>query len=194
MQIAVLSGREAEAESRNEELQHIIRCAKFAASPAQPESAPSPMRRFSAAASRGIRSVRFSLLQTSRPGDICITLLPQLTSLETLVHRWEEAHQAPGRALVCPQESRGHTEHQARSGGRPLQRPVRVEMPEGRTPPCQPRPLGVVRPSEIPHCFRSMMIRVKVGGKVGGQSSAPVGARPIAISSAAVSPPGRGGC
>ena len=47
MQIVVLSGKVADAEARNEELQHAIRCAKFAASPAKPPGpAPSPMRRF----------------------------------------------------------------------------------------------------------------------------------------------------
>jgi len=46
MQIVVLSGKVADAEARNEELHHAIRCAKFVASPAKPEPAPSPMRRF----------------------------------------------------------------------------------------------------------------------------------------------------
>ena len=49
MQIVVLSGKVADAEARNEELQHAIRCAQFATSPGQPSvpaAAPSPMRRF----------------------------------------------------------------------------------------------------------------------------------------------------
>ena len=48
MQIVVLSGKVADAEARNEELQHAIRCAQFATTPPPniPAAAPSPMRRF----------------------------------------------------------------------------------------------------------------------------------------------------